>query len=152
MTILWICVTLLAVVMEIVTVQLVSLWFVGGGIVAFVMSLFEGIGWQWQLLAFVLISIGLLILARPTMVKVMGINKNSRSNVDELISKKVRMLSDADFDKNGTAKINDVIWTIKAVDGTTLKQGDIVKIVKVEGNKLIAMPCEEDNQTTTTTK
>jgi len=152
MTILWICVTLLAVVMEIITVQLVSLWFVGGGIVAFVMSLFEGIGWQWQLLAFVLISIGLLILARPALAKVMNINKNSRSNVDELISQKVRMLSDADFDKNGTTKIHDVIWTVKAVEGATLKQGDIVEIVKVEGNKLIASPCNDDNQTTTTTK
>ncbi|MBR5250686.1 MAG: NfeD family protein, partial [Clostridia bacterium] len=61
MTILWICVTLLAIVLEIVTIQLVSLWFVGGGIVAFVMSLFDGVSWQWQLLAFILVSVILLI-------------------------------------------------------------------------------------------
>ena len=151
MTILWICVTLLAVVLEIVTIQLVSLWFVGGGIVAFIMSLFEGIGWQWQLLAFVLVSVILLIFARPALAKVMQLNKNNRSNVDELIDKKVRMLSDADFDTNGTAKINDVVWTVKSIDGNTLKQGTIVQVVKVEGNKLIAKHCDDDNQTTTTT-
>ena len=151
MTILWICVTLLAVVLEIVTIQLVSLWFVGGGIVAFIMSLFEGIGWQWQLLAFVLVSVILLIFARPALAKVMQLNKNNRSNVDELIDKKVRMLSDADFDTNGTEKINDVVWTVKSIDGNTLKQGTIVQVVKVEGNKLIAKHYDDDNQTTTTT-
>ena len=149
MTILWITITVLAVVVELISVQLVSLWFIGGGLVAFVMSMFEGVGWQWQLLAFVLVSSILVIFARPALVKVLKLDKNTKSNVDELINKKVRMLSDADFDKNGTTKINDVVWTVQSVDGSLLKEGTIVEIIKISGNKLIAKPLQ-DHQTTAT--
>lgn len=48
------------------------------------------------------------------------------------------MLSTADFDKLGSAKINDVVWNIKSADDSVLNEGDIVEIVEISGNKLIA--------------
>ena len=48
------------------------------------------------------------------------------------------MLTTADFDTLGTAKIDDVIWTIKSEDGSVLEAGEIVEIVGLEGNKYIA--------------
>lgn len=149
MTILWLCVTILMMVAEFVTTSLISIWFVGGSIVALILSFFEGVGWTWQVLAFVMVSMLLLIFARPSLKKILKIGHEERSNVDGLISKKVRMLSDATFDNLGTAKINDVIWNVKSADERILEKGSIVEIVGIAGNKLIAKPSEEDEVTAT---
>ena len=60
------------------------------------------------------------------------------------------MLSEANFDNMGTAKINGVIWSIVSIDDNPLKEGTIVEIVKVSGNKLIAKPCTEEDKTMAT--
>jgi len=150
MTIVWSCITILAIFIEIITPQLISLWFIGGGIVAIILSLINGISWIWQLIAFILTSTLLLVFIRPIVAKVLKIGKESRSNIDEFISKKVRMLSEANFDNMGTAKINGVIWNVVSIDDNPLKEGTIVEIVKVSGNKLIAKPCTEEDKTTAT--
>ena len=56
----------------------------------------------------------------------------------------VRMLTQADFDNLGTAKIGDVVWNVKSKDAQILDEGEIVKIVAIEGNKLIAEKQKED--------
>ena len=54
----------------------------------------------------------------------------------------VRLIEGADFDKLGTAKIGDVVWSVKSKDETVLEKDEIVKIVAIEGNKLIAEKTE----------
>ena len=60
------------------------------------------------------------------------------TNLDLIVGMYVRMIKQADFDNLGEAKIGDVIWSIKSKDGDVLQENEIVKIVAIEGNKLIA--------------
>lgn len=147
MTWIWLGVTLLAIVAELFTTELISIWFVGGGIVAIILSFFESIGWEWQLLAFVLVTALLITLLRPVVKKYFTKNNDNNTNIEALKSRKVRMLSTATFDQLGTAKINGIVWSVKSQDDETLEEGSIVEVVEVSGTKLIVKKCDESTST-----
>ena len=148
MTWIWLGVTLLAIVAELFTTELISIWFVGGGIVAIILSFFEGIGWQWQLLAFVLVTALLITLLRPVVKKYFTKNNDGNTNIEALKSRKVRMLSAATFDQLGTAKINGIVWSVKSQNDETLEKGSIVEVMETSGTKLIVKKCDDANSTT----
>lgn len=52
LTWIWLGITIFAIFAELTTAALVSVWFIGGGLVATILSLIPGIGWYWQLTAF----------------------------------------------------------------------------------------------------
>ena len=60
----WLVVFVLSVVAEIATAGLVSIWFAGGAVVAFILAVLE-VQLVWQVVAFVAISL-LLLLPRST--------------------------------------------------------------------------------------
>ena len=70
-------------------------------------------------------------------------NKDLKTNVDSLVGLKVRMIKSATFDELGQAKVGDVVWSVKAKDDIELAEGEIVEVVEVDGNKLIAVPAQE---------
>mgnify|MGYP000952640849 CR=1 FL=1 len=145
----WLVVVVVALVLELATMALTSVWFVGGGIVAMLLSIFEGIEWYWQALAFVVVSVALLLIIRPIAQKYFNKNSEGRTNMEIYMGQKVRMITAANFDTLGTAKIYDVIWTIKSDNGEELKVGEIVEIIAVSGNKLIAKKCGDNKETAT---
>ncbi len=145
----WLIVVVVALILELATMALTSVWFVGGGLVAMLLSIFEGVKWYWQTLAFVIVSVALLLLIRPLAQKYFNKNSEGRTNMENYMGQKVRMLTTANFDTLGTAKINDVIWTIKSSNGEELQTGEIVEIIDISGNKLIAKKCGDNKETAT---
>ncbi len=137
LTWLWLGVTVFAIIAEIATVGLVSVWFVGGGLIATLMSLIPGIDWYWQLTAFIVASTLLLIFFRPIVKNILNKNSEGKTNLENIIGQKVKMLTPTDFDTLGSVKINDVVWSVKAIDDTPLAVDDIVQVVEISGNKLI---------------
>ena len=139
----WAAITIAAIIIEVVTPQLVSLWFAIAGAVCIGLSFIPGLPIWATVIIFAVLSVILLFALRPTLTKLMKKNKDLKTNVDSLIGKKVRMMAQADFDNLGQGKVGDVVWSIKSRDGETLNEGEIVEIVEVDGNKLIAVRTEE---------
>ena len=86
---------------------------------------------------FIIVSFITLVLTRPIAVKYL--RKNTlKTNVDELIGK-TAVITKPIIDENniGEAKIEGEIWLAKSVDGKMIKEGEIVKVVEVNGVKLI---------------
>ena len=133
----WIAVTVIAIVVEIITPELVSLWFAIGGLVGIVFSFIPGLPWWGEIIIFAVVSMVLLLSVRPVLKKYFH-QKKLATNIDRVIGQEVRMLTQADFDNLGSAKIGDVVWSVKSENETSLLQDEIVKIVAVDGNKLIA--------------
>lgn len=144
----WLGVTILAIVVELITPELVSLWFAIGGIVGIAFSFIPGLPWWGEIIIFAIVSLVLLLTLRPVLKKYLK-DKNLKTNTDRLIGQEVRVLTQADFDTLGTVKIGDVIWNVKSSDDTALLADEIVKIVEIDGNKLIAchMNDNADNKT-----
>lgn len=137
----WLAVTVIAIVVEIITPELVSLWFAIGGIVGIAFSFIPGLPWWGEIIIFAVLSMILLLLLRPMLSKYLK-RKSLATNVDRLIGQDIRMITQADFDNLGTAKIGDVVWSVKSENQSSLIADEIVRIVAVDGNKLIARHIE----------
>lgn len=139
----WLAVIAISLVIEIITLDLVSVWFACGAVIPFILSAIGGIGVEWQILVFVIVTALLIIFVRKYAQKLLLKNMNTKTNADSLIGKKYRLLEDTDFEHIGSVKVNDVVWTAVSSDGSLIKAGQLVEVEKIDGNKLIVKAVEE---------
>ena len=132
----WLGVTALALIVEFITSDLISIWFCGGGIVAVILSAC-GLEWYIHLPVFIVVSITLLLCFRKIALKFL-IKKEEKTNADSAIGKEYVLLTSIGFNQVGTIKIGDVIWNVNTLDEyEEIKQGEVVRIVAIKGNKYI---------------
>ena len=144
----WLAVIVGTAVLEIVTLDLVSIWFTIGAIVPFILAGTKAVGWEIQIVIFVGISAILICSLRNVTKKFLLKNANEKTNVDSLIGKKFRMLERTDFETVGSLKVNDVVWSAVGLDDQTIEKGEIVEVVKVSGNKLTVRKWDENLEKT----
>ena len=131
----WLAVIAISLIIEIVTLDLVSVWFAFGALIPFILSAIGGIAIEIQIAIFVVVTALLITFMRKYAQKLLLKNMNAKTNVDAFVGKTYRLLEDTDFEHNGSVKVNDVVWTAVSEDGSLLKKGSLVEIVKVDGNK-----------------
>lgn len=134
----WLGVAVVLAVVEVSTTQLVSLWFVIGASVTAVCSatFLKGQLW-WQIAIFIAVSALTLILTRP-LVKKLKANEPVSTNSDRNIGKSAVVISDIDPEKGiGQVRVGAEKWSAKSYDGSVIKEGTNVKVVAIEGVKLV---------------
>jgi len=104
----WLTVIVVATIVELMTLDMTSIWFTVSGIVALVLSAFDNISWIIQLIVFVVLSAALIVGLRPIAKKFFLRHMNEKTNADSLIGKRVYMLTTASFGTLGSVKISDV--------------------------------------------
>lgn len=134
----WLSVAVVLAIVEISTTQLVSLWFVlGAAVTAVCSATFLKNHLIWQIIIFLFISAVLLLLTRP-FVKKLKTNDGVRTNSDRNIGKIALVTSDINPDKGtGQVRVGSEKWSAKTIDGSVIKEGTNVKVVAIEGVKLI---------------
>ena len=140
----WLAIIVVSVIVEIATLDLVSVWFAVGSIVPFILSAIGGIAIEIQISVFVVVTAVLIIFLRKYAQKLLFKNMNDKTNLDMQIGKIYRLLEDADFEKNGLIKINDVVWTAVSEEGNLIKKGQLVEVVKVNGNKMFVKLAKDE--------
>lgn len=137
MWIVWLGIFVLALVIEAISPELVSIWFAAGAIVSLIVSFIPGAAWWIELIIFIVISATTLLCLRPLIKKFMKRNIVN-SNVDEMIHKKGKMIKGCDEYNHGEVKINGVIWTAQSSEEKTpISEGAQVEVLSIDGNKLI---------------
>lgn len=132
--ILWVVVFILAIVIELCTEQLVSIWFSGGALFAIVLAIFD-VDWSIQLLVFVIISSILVAISRYIFfVKEKG-ESTLKTNIDMMVGERIMVLKKVSKDSYGEGKYRDVVWTLKSDE--EIEANEYALIEKIEGNKLI---------------
>jgi Membrane protein implicated in regulation of membrane protease activity len=136
-TIIWLAIVIIFLVIEGATCELVTAWFAGGAIVAFIASFF-GVNLLVQIILFIVVSIILLLLTRPILMKYIK-DKQVKTNIYSLAGEKARVTSDIDnYMETGTVIINGLEWTARSVDDSVkFEKGNQVEIVEIQGVKLI---------------
>lgn len=133
----WLGIFIIAILVEILTVELVSVWFAGAAFLAFILSWIPGIPYWGEIISFVLASALLLFCLRPLTTKLLA-RKETKSNIEELIGKKAKVIKKISELSNGEIIINGVTWTAVSSEPTIeINEGDIIKIVAINGNKII---------------
>jgi membrane protein implicated in regulation of membrane protease activity len=140
----WLAVFVLALIIEAVGTDLVSIWFAAGALVALIVSLIpNAVPWWGELIIFLVISTACLLCLRPLVHKYLR-RDLTNSNIDEMKGKKGLLVEKIDLLHQGVCKINDVRWTAIATDDKTkIPAGSIVEVLAVSGNKLIVKKVED---------
>lgn len=139
MTIFWFCLFLVALVVELLTAGLVSIWFAIGALCTMGISyLTKNI--VIQLLAFIIISVLTLILTKPLTKKFKAFDVQP-TNSDRVIGKLADVTKDITPNNFGEVKIFGEYWT--AISEEKIKAGAKVRVKAIEGVKLIVEKEEE---------
>lgn len=139
----WLLVCIAMLVIEVVTVgNLISVWFCIGAIASFAVSYVTS-DLTIQVVVFVIVSLGSMILIRPLASKFLRGN-TMPTNADTLIGRVLVLTEAIDEDKWGLIKVNGSSWSATTVDQTELPVGSRVEVVAIEGVKLIVRKVKEN--------
>lgn len=138
-SLIWIAVAVIFAIIEALTMGINTIWFSIGAVVASIVAMAGGPG-LLQIIVFLGVSILLLYFTRPIAVKKLKIG-SEKTNVDTLPGQTALVTTDITPYNTGQVKVQGQIWTaIYQGADTTLKQGEMVRIIRVEGVKLVVEP------------
>jgi len=133
----WLGLFIVAILVEIFTEELVSVWFAGGAFVTMVASIWIPFDLWWvQVIIFSALSLGLFLILRPILKKFL-IKNQRKTNVDALIGKKATVTKRITELNPGEVKISGIIWHAVSTNGTVIEAETIVIIDSLDGNKLV---------------
>ena len=132
----WLGVMVISLIIELCTMEVVSIWFTFGAIIPFVLEVL-GVALEWQLVAFVILSSILIASLRKITKNFLLRNSEGKTNLETIIGKKYKLIESISTESNGAIKINGVIWTAMCEDDKTINAGEFVEVVKISGNKII---------------
>lgn len=136
----WILLCTILVIVEFVTVNLVTIWFAIGAFFAFLTSLLID-NTIIQIVIFFLVSILSLIFTRPVFKKYL-VPKTIKTNYDKVVGMIGIVTKDINLLEYGEVKVDGKYWTAKAEE--EIKKGSKVEILSIEGVKLIVKRKEND--------
>lgn len=123
---LWFVVGIIALIAEINTVELVSVWFVIGAFVTMIVSAFVPTNYVAQGVTFIAVTLLSLVILRPWLSKKFGVKKTEVDNINTLIGYKGVASTDINS-KSGKVVVNGTTWS--AVSDNEIKQGENVVVV-----------------------
>ncbi|MCM8711135.1 NfeD family protein [Clostridium sp. SYSU_GA19001] len=130
---LWIIISVLALVIDIATSAFLFLWFTVGGIAAIIALIFNAsIG--VQIITFIAVSAISMAVGYPMMKNTLkGTVKKTATMEESYVGRELTV--DEDLVEKAMVKLDGIYWTIKNI-GDPVKKGDRIIITGIEGNKL----------------
>ena len=129
----WLIIIVLLTILEVVTINLVSVWFIISGIISLFLS-FVVDSFYIQFGIFVILGLLLMILTRPYLVKQLG-KKKVKTNLDRVIGMEGIVTEEIAKLKVGEVKVDGKKWS--AISNENIKVGEEVIVEDISGVKLI---------------
>ena len=133
MEILWLAITIVLAIIEAATVNLVTIWFIASALVSLLLA-FLDVPIIIQVAVFVLLGSVLLVLTRKPLERLLKKTKQ-KTNSDRVLDMTGIVTEEISEDNPGEVKVDGKRWT--AISTQNIKEGSKVKILKIEGVKLI---------------
>ncbi|XMB86226.1 NfeD family protein [Mycoplasmatota bacterium WC44] len=137
----WIVIIVVAFIIEVNTLDLVSIWFSLGAIVAFVTSLM-GLPEVVQMWIFIASTVILLLLTRPLAKKYM-IKNTVKTNADRLVGKIAKVTKSIEVGERGEVKIDGKYWLSFSESNSKFEVDERCEVLAIEGVKLLVGKIEE---------
>lgn len=136
-SVVWLGLLVLLLAAEAMTLGLTTIWFAGGALAAFVLSLAK-VDLLVQIIVFCAVSVLLLIFTRPAAAR--WLNKDRiKTNAESLIGDTAVVTETVNnLAGSGQVQVHGQYWTARTEDErTVIEAGKTVKIQKISGVKLI---------------
>lgn len=129
----WFIAFIVLLFIELITVNLVTIWFAIGAIAALITTIFTD-SVLIQAIVFIVVSAVALVIMKPIMKKFKVFNITP-TNSDRVIGKVGEVTKKIDTNKYGEVKIFGNAWT--ATSDEVIDVGERVRVLSIEGVKLI---------------
>lgn len=141
MTIIWLALAVIFLAVEAATVGLTTIWFAAGALVALILSLLD-FPIVAQVVVFLAVSLFLLIFTRKIFVEKLRTGSES-TNADALIGEIAEVIAPIELYKVGQVRVRGQEWSAVNKDNALIESGTLVKVIAIEGVKLIVAPTSE---------
>ena len=131
----WLIISGLFFIGEILTVGFLIFWFGIGALLAMIVSFFIP-SIIIQTTVFVISSTILIFATKPLVNKFLNV-KTTKTNAYSIIGKKAIVKKEIKPHSVGQIKIDGEIWSAESEDGNTIKEGSEVEIKEIKGVKAI---------------
>ena len=129
----WFALVFLFLIIEAMTLNLITIWFAFGSLCAFISTYFTD-NILFQLIVFVVATIISLLLTKPLLEKFLNV-KREKTNFDRILGQTGIVTKDIKKHETGRVKIDGKDWM--AVSKDEIKKNSEVEILQIEGAKLI---------------
>jgi membrane protein implicated in regulation of membrane protease activity len=141
----WGILFVLAVVVEIASQQLVSIWAAAGALVALIAALFGAPVWLQAVLFLVATSL-LLLLTRPLVRKFTNFTTHD-TNLRLDLGKHGLVVQTIDPKKGtGRVRVDDIDWIALSEPNLVIPEGEMVTVQAINGTKLFVVPMQTQTE------
>lgn len=138
----WLLIAMIFFLAEIMTAGFVLAAFGVGALAAFAAGLL-GLGIEWQLLVFVVVSAVSVALSRRFADRVTG-KQPEGVGADRMIDKYGVVLNPIEpMEAKGMVRVEREEWRADSVDGHAIPADTVVKVIRVEGTRLMVRPAPD---------
>ena len=142
MVFVWLAVCIIAVLLELLTpTALISIWFAVGGAIGILTACIDLPLWV-QITCFVIVSIVSMLIVRPIAARYLRGNIVA-TNADRFIGETAIVIKPITKAEWGEVKISGTLWHAVSIEDETIKECAKVKIVAIEGAKLLVRKVEK---------
>ena len=127
----WLSIVVLLAIIEILTVNLVSIWFVISGILSMITSLFIT-NVTIQITIFVIFGVLYMLLTKKTVKKI--VPKKEKTNLDRVVGIEGIVTKKITKNTSGEVKVDGKYWTATA--DKTILPDTIIKVLALNSTKL----------------
>lgn len=141
----WLIIAIVFFFAELITVGFVLAAFGVGALGGALVALF-GLGLEWQLLVFVLISGLAVVYSRRFADRVTG-KQAENVGVDRVLGKHAIVLEDIEpLSAAGRVRVEREVWRAQSFDDQPIPAKTVVEIVEVQGTRLLVRPLPDPNR------
>ena len=128
----WLLVIIILSIIEVLTVNLVTIWYVASALVSLIISIFID-DFTTQFAVFVILGTILLLTTKKTLNNLLKY-KRAKTNLDRIIGMKGIVIEEIKKNKTGAVKVDGKVWTAYA--DKDIKVDSIVRILEINSTKI----------------
>lgn len=136
----WLGIVLLLILIEAITINLTTIWFVISGVAAMLLTFVTKV-FLIQFALFVLLGVFLLVTTKPFLQSKLDKTK-VKTNGDRVVGMKGIVTSEITNKNYGEVKVDGKLWT--AFADKKIKVDTTIEVLKIDGIKLKVKEIEED--------
>ena len=129
----WLIIILILSFVEVITINLVTIWFVASASIALLISLFID-SFYIQFIVFGILGLVLMVLTRPILKKLL-VKDKEKTNLDRVVGM-TGICTEEISSKNdvGEVKVDGKKWS--AISSSKIKKGEEITVISIDGVKL----------------
>ena len=149
----WLAAVVVCIALELVTYEMVAVWFIPSGIICMILEAC-GVDVLVQIVVFIIISLVLMLTLRKMVLKYLTKSGDeNKTNLDTIIGKEFRLLTPIALNQPGTIKVSGTEWNaVTTNEEDELPEKTLVKVTAIKGNKLIVEEIIKEETPSTETK